>query len=140
MIYDVSKAKVGDEIYGMEFEGLVEKYTVFSYSGDKGDLWIRGGGIATTLKGDHLWFTTFEEAADACAIYTSQVYGKYRDSIEDIEDLIKFMYRNFIADNRPRIKPFREKVMRDVIREKALYFGIGLSDFSITQFRDLCSE
>ena len=64
MVYDISHAKIGDVIYGMEFEGLVEEFTVFSYSDDKDDLWIRGGGIATTLKNDHLWFTTFEEAAD----------------------------------------------------------------------------
>ena len=129
MVYDISHAKIGDVIYGMEFEGLVEEFTVFSYSDDKDDLWIRGGGIATTLKNDHLWFTTFEEAADDCAIHISQVYDMYLKSIDEIDDLIQFMYRNFIADGKPRLKPFRETVMRDVIREKALYFGIRLSDF-----------
>lgn len=134
MVYDINNAKLGDKIYGMLFEGLVEEYEICEppYSDSKpNDLWIRGGGITASLSGDCMWFTTFEEAADYCAIYISQIFDEYRGSIGDIEDLIKFMYRNFIVsnDNRPQIKPFRKRIMRDVIREKAMYFGIDLGDF-----------
>ena len=128
MIYDVSKAKIGDVVWGMEFEGVVDKFKIKSSPYDDDTrLWIGGGGIMTPLRNDHILFTTREEAEDYCAIYRAQVYDEYRKLIDDQEDLIKFMYDNFVAANKPDNR-FRRKVKRDVIREKALYFGIKLGE------------
>ena len=131
MTYDVSKAKLGDVVWGMEFEGIVDKFTIKSSSYDDDDtrLWISGGGIKTPLRNDHILFTTREEAEDYCAIYRAQVYDEYRKLIDDQEDLIKFMYDNFVTENASKDNRFRRKVKRDVIREKALYFGIKLGEW-----------
>lgn len=128
MIYDVSKAKLGDVVWGMEFEGLVDKFTIKSSSYDDDTrLWISGGGIKTPLRNEHVLFTTREEAEDYCKVYRTQVYDEYRKLIGDQEDLIKFMYDNFVAD-RTSDNRFKRKVKRDVIKEKALYLGIKLGE------------
>lgn len=134
MKYDVSKAQVGDKIYGMEFEGLVEEYEVcLSPYADIDDIkdsvgafWIRGNGIATTLRDDHVWFTTYGEATDECAQYTLKVVAEYRNQIDDVEDLIRLMYDMFVSENKPRLNDFRKEIIGSVIKEKARYFGINV--------------
>lgn len=134
MKYDVSKARVGDKIYGMVFEGLVEEYEVYlSPYADMDDIkdsvcafWIKGNGIATTLRDDHAWFTTYGEAADECARYTLQMVEEYRNQIDNVEDLIRFMYDMFVSNNKPRLNDFRKGIIKSVIKEKARYFGINV--------------
>ena len=134
MKYDVSKAQVGDKIYGMEFEGLVEEYEVcLSPYADIDDIkdsvgvfWIKGNGIATTLRDDHAWFTTYNEAADECACYALKVVEEYRNQIDDVEDLIRLMYDMFISKSKPRLNDFRKGIIESVIKEKARYFGINV--------------
>ena len=134
MRYDVSKAQVGDKIYGMEFEGLVEEYEVYlspyadidDIRDSVGEFWIKGNGIATTLRSDHVWFTTYGEAADECVRYTLKVVEEYRNHINDVEGLIRFMYDMFISENKPRLNNFRKGIIQSVIKEKARYFGINV--------------
>ena len=134
MRYDVSKAQVGDKIYGMVFEGLVEEYEVYlspyadidDIRDSVGEFWIKGNGIATTLRSDHVWFTTYGEAADECVQYTLKVVEEYRNYINDVEDLIRFMYDIFISENKPRLNNFRKGIIQLVIKEKARYFGINV--------------
>lgn len=134
MKYDVNKAQVGDRIYGMVFEGLVEEYEVYlsPYADidDVGDsagvFWIKGNGIATTLRDNHVWYTTYDEAADECARYTLKVVEEYRNQIGDVEDLIRFMYDMFISGNKPRLNDFRKGIIESVIKEKARCFGINV--------------
>lgn len=134
MKYDVSKAQVGDKIYGMVFEGLVEEYEVYFYSytdiddikDSVGEFWIKGNGITTTLRDNHVWFTTYDEAADECAQYTLKVVEQYRNQIDDVEDLIRLMYNMFISESKPRLNNFRKGIIESVIKEKARYFGINV--------------
>lgn len=134
MKYDVSKAQVGDKIYGMVFEGLVEEYEVYlspyadidDIGNSVGEFWINGNGIATTLRNDHVWFTTYDEAADECVQYTLKVIEEYRNQIDDVEDLIRLMYDMFISENKPRLNDFKKGIIESVIKEKAKYFGINV--------------
>lgn len=134
MKYDVNKAQVGDRIYGMVFEGLVEEYEVYlspyadidDIKDSVGTFWIRGNGIATTLRDDHVWFTTYGEAADECAQYALKAVEEYRNQIDDVEDLIRFMYDMFISVNKPRLNNFRKGIIGSIIKEKARCFGINV--------------
>lgn len=134
MKYDVNKAQAGDKIYGMEFEGLVEEYEVClspyanidNIRDSAGVFWIKGNGISTTLRDDHVWFTTYSEAANECAQYTLKVVEEYRNRIDDVEDLIRFMYDMFISKSKPRLNDFRKGIIELVIKEKARCFGINV--------------
>ena len=128
MRYDVSKAQAGDKIYGMEFEGLVEEYEVYlpSYASidDVSEVtyWIKGNGISTTLRDDHAWFTTYDEAAIECSCYSFKVFEQYRNQIDDIGSLVRFMYDMFVAEDSPRLNEFRKGIVRSVIQEKMRHF------------------
>lgn len=132
MKYDVSKAQVGDKIYGMEFEGLVEEYEVYlpPYANidDASEVtyWIRGNGISTTLRDDHAWFTTYNEAAIECARHGFKVIEEYKKQIDDndIGSLVRFAYDMFLAENRPRLNEFRKGIVRSLIQEKMRRFGM----------------
>lgn len=132
MRYDVSKAQVGDKIYGMEFEGLVEEYEVYlpPYANidDVSEVtyWIKGNGISTTLRDDHAWFTTYSEAAIECARHSFKVIEEYKKQIDDndIGSLVRFVYDMFLAENRPRLNKFRKEIVRSVVQEKMRYFGM----------------
>lgn len=132
MRYDISKAQVGDKIYGMEFDGLVEEYEVCyspyaEYERDwERSFWIKGNGITTALRDDHLWYTTYNEAADECTQYILGVIREYEKQIDDMEDLIRFMYNMFVSENKPRLNDFRKGIVKSVIKEKARCFGINV--------------
>ena len=133
MRYDVSKAQVGDKIYGMVFEGLVEEYEVYlppyantDDTNNEVTYWIKGNGISTTLRDDHAWFTTYGEAAVECAQYTFKVIEEYRKQIDDddIGSLVRLVHDMFLVEDRPRLNEFRKGIVRSVIQEKMRHFGM----------------